>query len=65
LGDRELAGAVDAHEQVELAFGSLNLSDIHVEEADGVAFEALSLGLIALDVRPTGDFVPLEATMQR
>jgi hypothetical protein len=27
LGDRELAGAVNANEQVGLAFGSLNLGD--------------------------------------
>ena len=34
LSDRELAGAVDANEQVKLAFGSLNLGDIDVEETD-------------------------------
>jgi hypothetical protein len=53
LGDGELAGAVDADEQVELAFGSLNLGDIHVEEADRVALEALPLRLVAFDVRQT------------
>ena len=37
LSGGELAGAVDADEQVELAFGSLNLGDIHVEEANRVA----------------------------
>jgi hypothetical protein len=41
LGDGELAGAVDADEQIELALtygrlrlGSLHLGNIHVEEAD-------------------------------
>jgi hypothetical protein len=63
-----LADHFEAHltdEQVELAFGSLNLGDIHVEEADRVALEALSLRLIPLDVRQTGDAVPLQATVQR
>ena len=35
LGDRELAGAIYADEQVQLAFGGLHLGDIDVEEADG------------------------------
>ena len=46
LGDCELAGAVNADEQVELAFGSLHLSDIDMEETDRVSLEALSLRLI-------------------
>jgi len=37
LGDREFTRAVDADEQVELAFGRLNLGDIHVKEADRVS----------------------------
>ncbi len=65
LGDGELAGAVDADEQVEFAFGSLYLGNIHVEEADRIALEALALRLIALDVRQTGDTVPLQAAVQR
>ena len=36
LGDGELAGAVDANDQVELAFGSLNLGDTHAKIADRV-----------------------------
>jgi hypothetical protein len=35
LGDREFTRAVDADEQVELAFGSLNLGDIHVKKPIG------------------------------
>jgi hypothetical protein len=65
LGDGELAGAVDADEQVELAFGSLNLGDIDVEEVDRVALEALSLRLVALNVRQTGYVMPLQAAVQR
>jgi len=65
LGDREFTGAVDADEQVELAFGSLNLGDIHVKEADRVALEALSLWLVALNVRQSRYAVPLQAAVQR
>ena len=65
LSDRKLAGAVNADEQVELAFGSLHLGDIDVEEADRIALEALSLRLVALDVWQAGDAVPLQATVQR
>ena len=65
LSDRELAGAIDAHEQVELAFGGLHLGDIDVEEADRVTLEELPLGFVALNVRQTGDAVPLEASVQR
>lgn len=65
LRDRELARAIDADEQVQFALGGLHLGDIDVEEANWVALEALSLRLVALDVRQAGDAVPLEATMQR
>ena len=65
LGDRELTRAVDADEQVEFAFVCLNLGDIHVKEADRVALEALSLWLVAFDVRQTGDAMPLQAAVQR
>ena len=51
MGDRKLAGAVDGHEHVKLAFSGLNLGDIHVEEPDRIGLEALALGLVALDVR--------------
>jgi hypothetical protein len=35
LGDRELAGAVDADEQAKLTLSGLHLGDVHVEEAVG------------------------------
>ena len=73
LSDRELAGAVDADEQVQFAFGGLHLGNIDVEETDRVALEALPLwpfdfaqeSLVAFDVRQTGYAVPLEAAVQR
>ena len=65
LGDRELAGAVDADEQVELAFGGLHLSDIDVEETNRVAFEELTLWLVTFDVRQARDTMPLQAPVQR
>jgi hypothetical protein len=65
VGDRKLAGAVDADEQVELAFGSLHLGDTDVEEADLVALEARAFGLVAFDVRQTVDAVPLQTAVQR
>ncbi len=51
LSDGELAGAVDCHEEIELTFSGLHFGNIHVEEPDRVALEALTLGLVALDVR--------------
>jgi len=65
LSDRELARAVYADEQVELALGSLHFGNIDVEEADRVAFEALPLRFVAFDVRQAGDPVPLQASVQR
>lgn len=50
LGDSELAGAVDADEQIQLAFGSLHLGNIDVKEADRIAFEALTFWLVSFDV---------------
>ncbi len=44
LSNRESVGAIDVDEQVELAFDSLNLDDIHVQEADRVTLEALQVG---------------------
>lgn len=35
LGDRKLAGPVNAHKEIELALHRLNLSDVDLEETDG------------------------------
>lgn len=51
LGDGELADAVDGDELLELVLGRFNLGDIHMEEADGIAFEVLPLRLVALNIR--------------
>ena len=48
---RELAGAIDADEEIELAFGGLYLGDIDVEEADRIALEALALRLVTVNIR--------------
>ena len=63
LRHRKLAGAVDADEQIKLALSGLRLGDVDVEEADGIALEALALGLVALDVRQAGDAVPLKTAV--
>lgn len=65
LGDGELGGPVDAHEEIELTLGSLHLGDVNVEEPDGVTLELLSSGLVALDIRQARDAVTLKAAMQR
>lgn len=65
LANRELAGALDGHEQAQLAFCGFHLGGVHVEEADGVALEALTFRLAALDVRQTGDAVLQRASVQR
>ena len=60
----ELGGAVDGHEQVELAFGGLHLGDVDVEVADRVALELLLGRLVAFDLRQAADAVALQAAMQ-
>ena len=42
LGYGELACAINAYEQVELAFSSLNLGDVDIKVADRIAFEVLA-----------------------
>lgn len=61
LGDGELAGAVDADKQIELAFGGLHLGDIDVEEADRIPLETLPFGLVAFDIAD----VPLRISSTR
>lgn len=46
----KLAGAVDGHEQVELAFFCLHFRDVDMELADRVDLKLL-LDWLALDVR--------------
>jgi hypothetical protein len=64
LGDRELAGAVNADEEIELALGGLHLGDVDVEEPDRIALELLPLRPIAPYVRQTRDAMPLQAAVK-
>ncbi len=59
LGHRELARAVNADKEIELALGGLHVGDVDVEEADRVGLELLPLRLVTLDIRQTRDAVPL------
>jgi hypothetical protein len=52
LDEGELAGAVDGDEEIELAFGGLNLSDVDVEEADRVGFFFVGLSPSTSGSRP-------------
>ena len=53
--DRDAA----CHLGSERDLSGLHLDDIDVEELDGVALEALTLRLVALDVRQARDAMPL------
>ncbi|KRQ07623.1 hypothetical protein AOQ73_12410 [Bradyrhizobium pachyrhizi] len=64
MHEDELAGAIDCHVEVELAFSGLELSDVDVEIADRIDFELLLRGLAAFDLRQSADAVALEAAMQ-
>ena len=65
LSHSELAGAIDANEQVELALSRLSLCDINMKESNRVALELLTPRLVPIDIRQAGDPVPLKASMQR
>jgi hypothetical protein len=55
LGEGELAGPVDGHEQAWFAFGGLHLRNVDVEEPDRIAFEPLSFRFVTGDVGQAGD----------
>jgi hypothetical protein len=63
LGESELRGAVDSHEEVELALLGPDLGDIDVEEADRVGLEALAGRPVAVGLGEARDAVALEAAM--
>lgn len=64
LDHSELRSPVDSNEQVELAFGSSNLGQVDVEEADRIGVELLPLGLVAFHVRQTADAMTLQTAMK-
>ncbi|KEP68886.1 hypothetical protein DL1_08270 [Thioclava dalianensis] len=51
LGDRELAGSINGHKEMELPLNRLNFRDVDMEKADWVAFELLPLWFVR---RPAG-----------
>jgi hypothetical protein len=61
LREGELAGAVDGHEQVELAGLGADLGEVEVEEADRVGLEALLARSLALAAGQPGDAMTPEA----
>jgi diguanylate cyclase (GGDEF)-like protein len=65
LGKGKPRCAIDRHEEVEFALAGANLGDIDVKVADRVAFEGLSGGLVAGDLRQPADAVTLEASMEQ
>jgi hypothetical protein len=64
LGEGELGGSVDGDEEVEPAFGGLDLGDVDVEITDRIALELALVQRVALDIRQAGDAMPLQAAMQ-
>lgn len=64
LCDSELAGPIDGDEEIQLAFSSLDLGNIDMKKADGIAFETLAFGLVSFDIRKPGYPVALKAAMQ-
>jgi len=62
--DRELGGAVDRDEEIELALRGQHFGDVEVEESDRVGLE-LALGRsFARDLRQPRDSMTLKATMK-
>jgi hypothetical protein len=60
-----IAGVAPLEVRKRKALGRLDLRDVDVKEADGVALELLPLGFVALDIRKPRDAVTLQAAMQR
>jgi hypothetical protein len=51
LGYGQLGRSIYAHKEKELSLSSPHRGEVDVEEADGVALELLTLGLVTCDVR--------------
>ena len=65
FGEGELGGPVDRDEQVEPAFGGLDLGDVDMEIANWIALELPLARRVALDIGQPGDAVALQTAMQR
>ena len=64
LRDRELARAITADEEIELALGGLHLGDIDVKESDRIALELLPLRLVAAEIRQARDPMALQTAVK-
>ena len=64
LGEGELGGPIDGHEQVKPAFFDVHLSDIDVEVADRVPLELCTERLVAPHLGEPRDAMALQATVQ-
>ena len=65
MDEDELAGAVDSHIQVQLAFGSPHFGDVDVEVANGVCLELLLRFLVSRHFGQSADPVALQTAVQR
>lgn len=65
VGEGELRGSVDGHEEIEHAFLGADLGDVDVAVADGISLEPALAGLGVFHLRKPGDAVALQAAMQR
>ena len=61
---RELARAVYADKELELAGGGLNLGEVDMEEPDGLALELLPFRLVAADIGQPRGAMPLLAVQR-
>ena len=64
LDKSELAGPVDRHIEIELAFGDTHLGDVDVEIADRVGLELPFRLLVARHLWQPADAMPLQTAMQ-
>src|SRR6478609_7893391 len=64
LGEGELRGPVDRHEQVQFALLGADLGDIDVEVADRVSLERLFGWLVTTDLGQSTDSMALRAAVQ-
>jgi hypothetical protein len=64
LSDRELGGAVDGDEEIELALRGLHFGDVDVEEADRIGLELPPRLFVAFHLRQSADAVALKTAME-
>lgn len=61
VGESEFGCPINGNEELELAFGSLNLGNIDVKVADRVGFEFLLRRLVTVDIDQATDAMSLKA----